>query len=238
MRSKPYVWMMLAYAAACIVLSATARATEVVISPPMDDSRIDSAFPNTNYNYFPEDSKLLARHSYIGPSDTFSLLKFDLSAIPDSATIIQATLNLLCLNMSSESVIALRMGYDGWTEDDVTWNSYAAYLGGSLTLDSKLVQVINYDPAYWEEWDLSSLNWQDDLNDNLLTLMLRAPADSLNYGSPAQMASKEYRDPNGVAYEPYLRIEYVPEPAGLALLVLCGAVAIRRGWGRSAPDAG
>ncbi|NLE57285.1 MAG: hypothetical protein GX616_02915, partial [Planctomycetes bacterium] len=42
----------------------TAMALEVVISPPTDDVYIDSSAPSTNYNYVPENEKLIARHSY------------------------------------------------------------------------------------------------------------------------------------------------------------------------------
>lgn len=206
----------------------TAMAVEVVISPPTDDVYIDSTAPNTNYNYTPENTKLIARHSYIGPSDTHSILKFDLSAVPDSATITSATLNMYCRGFCNELVFAYRMDHDDWSENTATWNSYSPYFGDKLQLDARQVTVINYDPPYWEEWDMSGMDWQNDLDDNVLTVMLTAWVESTNYYSPANMASKEYRDVSGIAYEPYLRIEYVPEPAMITMLGLAGLAMIRR----------
>ena len=67
----------------CLASAAPAHAISVAsefTATPTDDVRIESAFPNTNYNYEPEWSKLIAMHSYIGPADTYSLLRFDISA--------------------------------------------------------------------------------------------------------------------------------------------------------------
>lgn len=216
-------------AAACTHATAD---TVTVYLQPTDDVYITNETPDaetTNFHYSPEDQKLLARHSYIGPSDTHSLLKFSLAGIPDSATVTAATLHVRVIPTSQESVYMYRMADDAWSEAVVTWANYESSFSGGTYLDHQSVDVTGYAPATWYAWDLADWSAPGDLIDNSLTLMLTAYSQSTNYTTPAQMCSKEYTDAGGNHYAPYLEIKYVPEPATMSLLTLGGlAMLIRR----------
>ncbi|MBN1555040.1 MAG: DNRLRE domain-containing protein [Phycisphaerae bacterium] len=226
MRAISYRFRCVVCAVVCVSLASTGLSSVTAVIQPTDDVCIDSAFPNKNYNNSTDNPKLIARHSYIGPSDTYSILKFDLSEIPNSATILGATLHLYCLATCDEYVYAYRVSDDNWDENTVTWNTYLPDTtdpAKSTYLDTQRVYVPS-NGDYWETWNLMALNWQADLADNLLTLMLTADPQSSHYYSPANMASKEYELGSKI---PYIEIEYTPEPASLTLMAL-GVMALLR----------
>lgn len=196
---------------------------------PTDDVEVWTAHPDRNFNQVGDytDQSLIAGYSYIGPHYENSLLKFDLSSLPDDAEITSAVLNLYGRGTSDERVFVYTTTEDGWDEGTVTWNSYAAYMSGSLVADTDV--VVGYDQDRWFQWniDLSNWNWAGDLGDNAVTLVLKGDTSDYNYSVSAILSSKEYRDFGGNAYVPYLDITYIPEPAALSLFLLGGLSVAR-----------
>jgi hypothetical protein len=91
------------------------------------DSYITSA--NTDVNFGNTDVMPIGT-SHVGKSTTYSrgILRFDLSAIPPSATVTSATFTLVQGTGTTISgftdFFAQRVTQPGWTEFGVTWNTY------------------------------------------------------------------------------------------------------------------
>lgn len=152
-----------------------------------------------------------------------SLLKFDLSGIPDYAVIDSATFWILQFDDGSGTEAAgsyVGVHYvsdDSWTEAGFTdWSLLPA---ASNFIDEQKNTV---DPIYYS-WNLLAPgdsgdyweSWADDLenDDDLLSLMLIAKYESKdNY---ALFYSSEYL----ANYRPYLNIEYTIIPAPSAIIL-------------------
>jgi uncharacterized repeat protein (TIGR01451 family) len=119
---------------------------------PSKDTWVNSDSPNTNYG---ADLELTMS---TGGQQAFILLDFDLSALPDDADIISATLSVY----PSESVPGdpyAMLPYaitSGWEENVVTWNSRpsSSYRGDP---------VIMYTPDDWSVFDVTHIvqDWYD-----------------------------------------------------------------------------
>ena len=91
---------------------------------PIADATVNNAHPGTRYG----DDPTLGVHNS-GSYEARSLIRFDLSDLPDNALILDAELRLYCLDASGAAVATLSMVRitDDWSEDTVTWNSDVHY---------------------------------------------------------------------------------------------------------------
>jgi hypothetical protein len=157
-----------------------------------------------------------------------SYLKFDLSSIPDSATITEAKLWLYCFTSNDLSLPQVDINHvadDNWSETTLTWSNRPAF--DATKLDTSSAAVNN-----WQTFNLLNGNWNYalDLSDDFLSLIIKE-------GEPLSSTVKQAwysPDENLPAYpynRPHLEITYTtPEPATMLLLGLglMGLAGIRR----------
>lgn len=139
------------------------------------------------------------------------LLKFDLSSIPDGATMVSAqlTMNLTGIYGGGEYFTSVwRMTTDNSTEETVTWNSYAqtgavsvAILSGASLLGDRVWNIRMADWAYAE-----------DLLDNAVTFMARWDDSGGGYETDGYYKANSYSSKEGTV-APTLRIEYTAAPS-------------------------
>jgi len=180
----------------------------------------------------------------------YGFIKFDLTLIPDSATITGLRLTTYhFLNVgyypnspyNNPIVDVLYGSDDNWTRNgtmDLSMIQNAVSIGNSGFPSA------DKNPYYWN-LDINSRNWSEDLYDNTLTLVLDLAKSEYSfvyfYGSGETDPPKIVYDPNG-NFAPVLHVEYeepispVPEPSTTLLLGsgLLGLAVARRNW-RSKP---
>jgi hypothetical protein len=154
-----------------------------------------------------------------------SYLMFDLSSIPDNATIISAeygmyldAFNKGTYNSSDPSTGLYYVEDDTWTEGDIDWdNAPNASYGGDYkdTVDNQYYvwDILNGTDFQWA--------WLGDLVDNRISLMIDTQFEGVNNWAHFS--------------NPYLSIDYtvpaVPEPTVMTLCLIglsSAAVAIRK----------
>jgi hypothetical protein len=102
----------------------TSGTSSTLVLAPVADAAVNNAHPNTRYG----DEPTLGVHNS-GSFEAVSLIKFDLSALPRDALILDAELRLYCLEAAGAANATLSMVRitDEWHEDTVTWNSDVHY---------------------------------------------------------------------------------------------------------------
>ncbi|HET8709187.1 MAG TPA: DNRLRE domain-containing protein [Candidatus Saccharimonadales bacterium] len=107
---------------------------------PIADAYVNSNSGNKDTNYGsdnPLQTSSAANHAY---------LKFDTSAVHQSATIVSVTLKLYS-NITDQGSFQVHTTTDGWTESGITWNNAPAMdpniIGTSLYVNSGMVSSIN-----------------------------------------------------------------------------------------------
>ena len=213
------------------LLSTSPVGAATVTLAPVDDTFVHSGAPATNYGSSPG----LASGNLVSGNTLLlwtSLLKFDLSSIPDNLTITGATLHMYQVNGAgfnrTVGTTAAHVADDSWTEGTTTWNSQpvaGAVLGTSPD---------NADYRGWSEWDLLATGQWDptaDQADDLLSLAVsEIPASSShNWCSKesdlANCLAPGETAPVGSLRRPYLEITFVPLPAAIWLFG-CGLVSL------------
>lgn len=190
----------LAAAAGLFFTYATAHASDVVSLQPTHDAYLSVTEPDLNWN-----TPYLEQFGYYS-SIKRPLLRFDLSQLPDGATITSARLNLTLQGIygGQGHLSALhRLPNDAWAEDTVTWNSFDQ--SGPVTIAT----LPGADELGERTWtiDLDEWNWAADLEDGAVTLLVRwhdweGGAESDGYYKANTYSSKEGSAP------PTLVIEY------------------------------
>lgn len=180
---------------------------------PSDDSYVDSASADTNFN------SSNPNYQYLRAGSTkSSYLKFDLSSIPDGSTIESAVLNIYTNtkypSTATLSVLLSLVSNDSWSESTLTYNDRPDLSGTVTPVSPKTFGTVNT----WVTWDFGS-SWSQfnaDLADNYLSLKL----SSTSTNSYVNFLSSEF-----VTYfttTPSLTITYtaapVPVPGALLLL--------------------
>jgi hypothetical protein len=201
----------------CLSLPAMAVPT---LMPELYDAVVDSAGKTVSSQL-----SVQGYHSGVGSFGSVqrSYLMFDLSSIPDNATVISATfgmhldgINQGTFNSGDPSTGLNYVEDDAWTEDGIDWdNAPGASYGGDYqdTVDNQ-----NY------EWDIFSgtdfqWGWAPDLVDNRISLMIDTQFEGMNNWAHFS--------------KPYLSIDYtvpaVPEPTVMTLsLIGLASVAVAK----------
>ncbi len=148
---------------------------------------------------------------------------FDVSTIPDGESILSASFTASICNETSEE----EGGYvtssqrTVWYESDDDWIDYEAN-PGNMPADEFIGQA--WDTHEWQ-WlafnlDLSQHDWNDDLDDDYISLMLSGPLSGNHECGEVDLSEG--------GYVPYLEITTtVPEPATICLLGL-GVLSLLR----------
>jgi hypothetical protein len=169
---------------------------------------------------------ILAVQGYHSGTGTFgsvqrSYLMFDLSSIPDNATVVSAVFGICVAGINSgtyyssdPSTGVYYVGNDSWTESTITWANKPSYSIGGDYQDT-------VDNQYYE-WDVLTgtdfqWNYMGDLLDNRISLMIKAELEGTN--NWAQFYSSEAQ-----GNQPYLKVGYtvpaVPEPTVMTLCLI------------------
>lgn len=161
---------------------------------PSDDAHVTQRHPHANYG---DRTSLHLRSAAKGLRNERIFLKFDLSTLPEGATILEAKLYLYCwwgeadLDAQSRSV-----ENDTWSEDTITWNNQPAY--GSV-LDT--VALTREARGTWRSWDVTSFVQDEFAGDKVASFCLRAAIEDKR--GWYKFRSKEY---DNVAARPYLEV--------------------------------
>jgi hypothetical protein len=226
-RSK-YIRML---AGALVVLTAEVATADVLTLQPVDDAYLSNSGGEADLTY---NTANLEQFGYYGAIKR-PLLKFDLSSIPDGATVVSAQLTLQLpgiyggdLHYSS----VWRMPNDNWAEETVTWNSYAqtgavsvAILPGTSQIGSRV-------------WTIRIADWTyaQDLLDNAVTFMVRWDDSGGLYETDGYYKANSYSSKEGTS-APELRIEYTPDPSAPPRLTIAQTNAlITVSWPATAAD--
>jgi hypothetical protein len=139
---------------------------------------------------------------YIGRFGNFwenAFLKFDLSAIPNDATIQEARIYLWCYaTYASVYVQAHPVVDDSWDEFTITWNTAPSY-DPNTALDNKLVS--RPDVYYW---DVTSFVADQYTGDKTASFALDVPQGT----APSRNASFEAKEYSIASMRPYLKVVY------------------------------
>jgi filamentous hemagglutinin family protein len=169
---------------------------------PSDDSEVNQADPDKNYG----DKQNLFVSG--GCEDEWVWFKFDLSFIPDSATINSAILNV---HATPENSSGLTIGafhgqdtlskspYSQWTEETINWRNKP--VSDALPTDTK--NVPGATGGDWLDFDVTS-GAQSDLVDNYSSWVLKYYGNDVN--KKTKINSKETPDNQG--RDPYLSLDY------------------------------
>jgi hypothetical protein len=206
--------------------AAGASPAEVVTLQPVDDAYLSSSGGEVDQTF---NGAVLEQFGYYGSAKR-PLLKFNLSSIPDGATILSAQLTIVLQGIYGggyHSTTVWRMPNDNWNETNVTWNSFAQT--GAVAVASL--------PGTYEHgnrvWSVRLADWPyaADLADDAVTFMARWDTDG-NGGSEGDGYYKwnTFSSKEGTA-PPTLRIEYTIEtPAPPTLSIALSAEQITLAW--------
>ncbi len=121
--------------------------TTITLSPPTDDAYCDGANPDTNYG----SSTDLYAGDYTNPYNT--TIRFDVSSIPNDATITQA---LLCLYSHGRNYWTAGIDFleihritSSWDESTITYNTFPSY-------SDPVYRKLNATTG-WNTWDIKEI---------------------------------------------------------------------------------
>jgi hypothetical protein len=225
---RKYFLIILALGIICLYITPT----WALVINPSDDTYIawrsnNSTTAETNFNGNTSSSLFYLKANHIALDDGFgyeyeyrSLLKFELSGIPQGATVTSATLTLYPAMTTDRSpfVEVHRVGFDNWQEGTITWNnSNTAF---TTNFVPALLDTQQFPDMYHNQpvtWNLLPLwGWSQDLADNYVTFLLKRQGSGIG---EVNFVHKEYPNSPNI---PFLTLEYttnsVPLPPGFLLL--------------------
>ena len=175
-------------------LSAERSAADVVTLQPVDDAYLSNSPGESN---LPWDTAELVQFGYYSNVKR-PLLKFDLSSLPDGATVLSAELTLQLVGIyggQGHFTSVWRMPNDNWAEETVTWDSYdqtgavsVAILPGAVEIGSRV-------------WNISMADWTyaEDLLDNAVTFMVRWDDSGGFYETDGYYKANNYSSKEGTS---------------------------------------
>jgi len=155
---------------------------------PTDDSFVLNSRPEMNFGWM-RGLVVMNRRDRIA----HCFLKFDLSELPEDASISSAELHLLGIGIPPPKATPIAVKFvenDAWSEEEITWSNMPP---AAEELDSENVQWIG-----WYCWDVTSKTREEFENDKVLSLMLCSGENAVAF-----FGSKEFR------FEPYLEVVYI-----------------------------
>ena len=184
---------------------------------PNNDAYVRGSEADSNFGNLPELCTLWV-WSTVDTNIYRTYMMFDLSSIPDSDQVEEATLALYQVNGAGYAIAGDRVHYvvnDNWDEMSITWNSRPdSGVPGDLIGQND----DGYDHRGWSYWDLLANGAWDpsaDLADNSLSLLLKeTEGGTMSHN----WYSKEYSDDSSL--RPYLKITTSPIPIPGALWLL------------------
>lgn len=199
MTHRTWVWGVLA-----VLLTAVASNADVVVLTPVDDTTINTQFPDD-----PGNGLHLVLEGWISGYTARPLLKFDLSSIPDDATLLSVELTLLHDLWNGNSAASFsteiwRLPYDNWSEVTATWNSCDQSNG--VVIATRQAQPENWNVIEPWVWNIRIADWNyaTDLLDDTATFEVRWSDESNQWWKYTGFRARE----GDVA--PTLRIEFAP----------------------------
>lgn len=198
---------------------------------PVDDAYVDQYQPTLNTGSYTYLSTNWISSAF-GASKDVTLLKFDISEIPDDATILSANAGVF---FSQAGIIAcdydlFYLGFDAWEEETVNWNAVQSYIDTSA--DNSFGMGGTQNASTYKDWDLfgSYRQWTEiagDLEDNYVCFAIVSERSSFVDNSVYFNSQENEINP------PYLKIAYtvtpVPAPGAFSLVLMgVGSILLKR----------
>lgn len=192
---------------ALTVFTVQVSPADVLTLQPVDDAYLSSSGGEADQTF---NSTELAQFGYYGAYKR-PLLKFDLSSIPEGATVTSAQLTLQQTGIyGGEGYFTTlsRMTNDNWFETNVTWNTYNQ-------TGAVVIATLPSASGGTKTWQINLAQWAyvEDLADDAVTFMVRWDVDI--YGGTegdGVYKSRILSSKEGSA-TPTLRIEYTAASA-------------------------
>ncbi len=168
---------------------------ELVLTPSNMDSWIDQN--NQSYNGGSDTTMSVQNRNNQARR---SLIYFDISSIPENATINSATLELYATAVpSSSQLLDIYRITQSWTENGVNWSNQPTYT-------TPIVQIDGGTSAGWKIWNVKSIveSWHNGSYTNY-GFLLKCNVENSNQTRLYQFATKEN---STQSYRPILRINY------------------------------
>jgi hypothetical protein len=164
---------------------------------PTDDAHVIQAYPYSNYGY----RTYLYVGRYYGGAER-SFLKFDISEIPEGATIVEARYWDYCWSVSygGANVQVQAVEDDAWYEYNITWN-YQPTLGPVLDGPYQVG-----GSQQWYSWGITNFVAEQLAGDKIVSICMVDIGENSG-GQYSGFESKEWGYPH-----PYLEITYIPPP--------------------------
>lgn len=215
-----------------LMVSSTVNSSVFTLSPTQD-AFVDSNAPDSNFG---DEQVLVTLNQFQSGRNIYSYLMFDLSGIPASEAITNASLRLYQYDGAGFYVgtSGYHVSDDTWTESSLTWNTMPA------TSSQKPLAYNSNGPLYrgWSTWEpfvqdgtwenvpIGGWNWSSDLADEKLSLRLEQAVGGDSFHA---WYSKEFTDYSNL--RPLLVITTVPLPAPIWLM---GSILVAFGMRRQA----
>jgi len=157
------------------------------------DTWVSSTAPMGNFGTF--SSAVIGKNALVWGT-CWAYISFDLSSIPDGATITNATIHLYNALGSMGTLVWTSRTADTWNENTLTWNNKPSPFGGML--DAKIVTTIG-----WHSWSVTTGVQNGKSENNIISLVFFEPTS-------IEATINENTKEAGTARAPYLEVTYTP----------------------------
>ena len=168
---------------------------------PIADAHVAEGYPNSNYG---SGNTLYLQSSTTDNKNERIFLKFDLSTISSTATIIDAEVWLWCRRAESADINAQcrKVTDDTWSETLLTWGTSTGMETGNV-LDTVALKFLPPSEDTWISWDVTSFVLSEFAGNMKASFCIKAETE----GTSGQYTfnSKEWPNENE---RPYLKVTY------------------------------